>query len=137
MYDGLNQLNKIRVEGRQCMNAKEYDYYSTPSRDKRLFRFFQEVRKIAYEGGEMEEDNVNGQILARSIFHPELPDGLIKELDEFCGLAIYPDNNVKHINLREMWENMEKGKVSSDPHASFDNRWGLTETPHTATCKTY
>lgn len=135
--DGLNQLNKIRAEGRQCMNAKEYDYYSTPSRDKRLYRFFQEVRKIAYEGGEMEEDNVNGQILARTIFHPELPDGLINELDNFCGLAIYPNDNVKHINLRQMWENMEKGKVSSDPHASFDNRWGLTESPHVATCKTY
>ena len=135
--DGLKHLNKIRAQGRQCMNAKEYDYYSTPSRDKRLYRFFQEVQKIAYEGGKMEEDKVNGQVLARSIFHPELPDGLLTELDNFCGLAIYPNDNVKHINLRQMWEKLEKGIVSSDPHAPFDNRWGLTEQKFVGSCKTY
>lgn len=135
--DGLKQLNKIRAQGRQCMNAKEYDYYSTPSRDKRLYRFFQEVHKIAYEGGKMEEDKVNGQILARSIFHPDLPEGLLTELDNFCGLAIYPNDNVKHINLRQMWERLEKGTVSSDPHAPFDNRWGMTGQKFIGTCKTY
>ncbi len=135
--DGLNHLAKIRAEGRQCMNAKEYDYYSTPSRDKRLYRFFQEVQKIAYAGGELEEGKVNGQILARSIFHPELPEGLLTELDNFCGLAIYPNDNVRHINLRQMWENLEKGTVSSDPHAPFDNRWGLTPQKFVGSCKTY
>ena len=135
--DGLNHLNKIRTEGRQCMNAKEYDYYSTPSRDERLYRFFTEVHKIAYEGGEMEEDKVNGQILARSIFHPELPEGLETELDNFCGLAIYPNDNVKHINLRQLWQSLEKRTISSDPHAPFDNRWGLTPQKFVGSCKTY
>ncbi len=135
--DGLKHLNKIRTQGRQCMNAKEYDYYSTPSRDKRLYRFFQEVQKIAYAGGKMEEDKVNGQILARSIFHPDLPESLLTELDNFCGLAIYPNDNTKHINLRQMWERLEKGTVSSDPHAPFESRWGMTEQKYIGTCKTY
>lgn len=136
--DGLAYVNRLRSQGkRQCMNAKEYDYYSTPSRDKRLFRFFTEVEKIAYQGGKLTEDQVNAQVLARTIFHPELPDGLINELDEFCGLAIYPGDNKKHINLRQLWDTLKLGKVSSDPHAPFDNRWGLTETKYVGSCKTY
>ena len=136
--DGLAYINRLKAQGkRQCMNAKEYDYYSTPSRDKRLYRFFTEVAKIAYSGGKLKEDEVNAQVLARTIFHPELPDGLLQELDNFCGLAIYPNDNKRHINLRQLWEALEKGKVSSDPHAPFDNRWGLTETKFVGSCKTY
>jgi len=48
--DGLAKLNSIKSSGRSCMNATEYDYFSTPSRDKRLHRFFVEVSKIAYSG---------------------------------------------------------------------------------------
>ena len=136
--DGLTQVNKLKKEGkRSCMNATEYDYYSTPSRDKRLYRFFTEVRTIAYSGGKLTEDQINAQILARTIFHPELPDGLLTQLDEFCGLAIYPNDNEKHISLRQLWESMDAGKVSSDPHAPFDNRWGLTGDKFVGSCKTY
>lgn len=136
--DGLVYINRLKSQGkRQCMNAKEYDYYSTPSRDKRLYRFFTEVAKIAYSGGKLTEDEVNAQVLARTIFHPELPEGLLQELDNFCGLAIYPNDNKRHINLRQLWQALEKGKISSDPHAPFDNRWGLTETKFVGSCKTY
>ncbi len=136
--DGLAYVERLRSEGkRSCMNATEYDYYSTPSRDTRLYRFFTEINKIAYAGGGLTEDEVNAQVLARTIFHPELPDGLIKELDDFCGLAIYPNDNVKHINLRQLWEAMDARKVSSDPHAPFDNRWGLTDTKFVGSCPTF
>ena len=135
--DGLAYLTRLRAQGRQCMNAKEYDYYSTPSRDKRLKRFFEEVRHIAYSGGQLKEDIVNAQILARTIFHPELPDGLLQELDNFCGLAIYPGDDKRHINLRQLWEALDANKISSDPHAPFVNRWGLTDQKFVGSCKTY
>lgn len=136
--DGIDYVRKFRAKGkRQCMTAAEYDYYSTPSRDKRLFRFFREVEKIAYAGGQLTEDQVNAQVLARTIFHPELPDGLVDQLDKFCGLAIYPGDDVKHINLRQLWQVMLAGKVSSDPHAPFDNRWGLSETKFVGSCPTF
>jgi len=136
--DGITFVNKFRSEGkRQCMTASEYDYYSTPSRDKRLFRFFREVEKIAYQGGQLTEDEVNAQVLARSIFHDELPDGLLQQLDNFCGLAIYPGDNVKHINLRKLWNVMLQDKVSSDPHAPFENRWGLTDNKFVGSCPTF
>ena len=136
--DGIKKITEIRAEGkRQCMTAAEYDYFSTPSRDKRLFRFFREVEKIAYEGGELTEDEVNAQILARTIFHPELPDGLLDQLDKFCGLAIYPNDDKKHINLRQLWEVMLADKLSSDPHAPFDSRWGLSDTKFVGSCPTF
>lgn len=136
--DGLRYLKRLKAKSkRSCMNATEYDYYSTPSRDKRLYRFFEEVRNIAYSGGQLTEGEVNAQILARTIFHPELPDGLLKELDGFCGLAIYPNDNQKHINLRQLWKVMDAGKVSSDPHAPFDNRWGMADKKYKGSCKTY
>jgi len=136
--DGITFLNKLRKKGkRKCMNATEYDYYSTPSRDKRLYRFFQEVRKIAYSGGSLKENEVNAQILARTIFHAELPKGLLQELDDFCGLPIYPGNNTKHISLRKLWTVMKAGRVSSDPHAPFVNRWGLNNKKYVGSCKTF
>ncbi len=136
--DGIAFVKRLREQGkRSCMTASEYDYYSTPSRDKRLYRFFTEIHKIAYSGGQLEEDKVNAQVLARSIFHPDLPDELLKELDNFCGLAIYPNDSVKHINLRQLWEAMEARKVSSDPHAPFVNRWGLSDTKFVGSCPTF
>lgn len=136
--DGLAHIEKLKQEGsRHCMNAKEYDYYSTPSRDKRLFRFFKEVEKIAYSGGQLTEDEMNAQVLARTIFHPELPEGLLNQLDSFCGLAIYPQDETKHINLRQLWQVMSAGKVSSDPNAPFDNRWGLSDRNYVGSCQTY
>lgn len=136
--DGLGFVIRLRSEGkRSCLTAAEYDQYSTPSRDKRLKRFFEEVRSIAYSGGKLKEDEVNAQILARTIFHPELPEGLVEELDKFCGLAIYPGDDVKHISLRQLWQSIEAGKISSDPHANFDQRWGISPNNYVGTCKTY
>lgn len=136
--DGLNYVKKVRTEQkRSCLSAAEYDEYSTPSRDKRLKRFFEEVRNIAYAGGQLEEDVVNAQVLARTIFHPELPEGLVEELDKFCGLAIYPGDEKKHINLRQLWMALNENKVSSDPHAPFEHRWGLADESYNSVCPTY
>lgn len=135
--DGLNYVRKIRAGGRQCMNRTEYDYYSTPSRDKRLKMYFNEVEKIAYAGGALRRDEVSIELLARAIFHKEIPGHLHTELNRFCGLAAYPTNHNRFINLRQLWSNLKSGKVSSDPHAPIANRWGLTNTPYRATCPTY
>ncbi|WP_022950767.1 hypothetical protein [Leucothrix mucor] len=135
--DGLNHLRKIRSQGRQCMNRTEYDYYSTPSRDKRLKMYFNEVEKIAYAGGALKRNEISIELLARAIFHPEIPGHLNAELNKFCGLAAYPTNQNRSINLRQLWGNLKAGRVSSDPHASIENRWGLSSTPYRATCPTY
>jgi len=135
--DGLNQLRKIRKAGRQCMNRAEYDYYSTPSRDKRLRMYFNEVEKIAYASGALKRNEISAELLARAIFHPEIPGHLNGELSRFCSLAAYPTNQNRFINLRQLWQNLKAGKAISDPHATIDQRWGIGDKPFKATCPTY
>ena len=140
--DGLKYLQKLRSKKdghgrtvRQCMNAKEYDYYSTPSRDKRLKRYFQEVLNIAYAGGIIkDEGKITPQLMARAIFHDEVPAEIERALDQHCRIATYPQDDRKYINLRQLWKNIAKGKISSDPHAPYENRWGLTDKPYDKQC---
>lgn len=138
---GLKFLHQLRAKKdstgtviRHCMNAKEYDYYSTPSRDKRLKRYFEEVLNIAYKGGILKEGQLTPQLLARAIFHDEIPPALEQAMDKTCRLAVYPENDRKYINLRQLWKNIATGKVSSDPHATYQNRWGLTDKAHVKEC---
>ena len=143
--DGLSFIRKLRSEKtgrgrgsiRQCMNAKEYDYYSTPSRDKRLKRYFQEVLNIAYKGGVLKEGEVSPQLVARAIFHDKVPPELERAMDQTCRIAVYPNDDHKYINLRQLWQNIAKGKLSSDPHAPYENRWGLTDEPYVKQCRTF
>jgi hypothetical protein len=142
--DGLNYLRKLRSTKdrhgrsvRSCMNAKEYDYYSTPSRDKRLKRYFQEVLNIAYAGGVIKEKGITPQLMARAIFHDEVPPELKQALDQHCRIAAYPHDDHKYINLRQLWKHIANGRLSSDPHAPYENRWGLTDKPYVKQCRTF
>ncbi|HFC91517.1 MAG TPA: hypothetical protein ENJ51_01745 [Leucothrix mucor] len=142
--DGLNYLRKLRSKRdghgrsiRNCMNAKEYDYYSTPSRDKRLKRYFEEVLNIAYAGGILKEGKITPQLMARAIFHDNVPAEIERALDKHCRIAAYPHDDHKYINLRQLWNNIAKGKISSDPHAPYENRWGLTDKPFVKQCRTF
>jgi hypothetical protein len=143
--DGLKYLKKLRSArnghgrtSRHCMNAKEYDYYSTPSRDKRLKRYFQEVLNIAYAGGIIkDEGKITPQLMARAIFHDEVPTEIERALDQHCRIAAYPQDDQKYINLRQLWKNIAKGSISSDPHAPYENRWGLTDKSYDKQCQTF
>ena len=141
--DGIKFVQQLRAKRdrngrvvRRCMNATEYDYYSTPSRDKRLKRYFQEVLNIAYQGGVIKEGEINSQLVARAIFHDTVPPELERAMDSFCRIAAYPHDDKKYINLRSLWKSLASGRISSDPHAPYQNRWGLTTTPFSQQCRT-
>ena len=142
--DGLQYVRQLRSKtdrhgrvARQCMNATEYDYYSTPSRDKRLKRYFEEVLNVAYTGGVLPEGQITPQLIARAIFHDVIPPDVERAMDQTCRLAVYPQNDRQYINLRQLWKNIAAGNLSSDPHAPYQNRWGLTNQPYVQQCKTY
>lgn len=56
------------------------------------------------------------------------------DLIAWCGVQYRPG---VRISLRDIWQGIERGTLSSDPHASREDRWGLTETPYRPSCRRY
>lgn len=56
------------------------------------------------------------------------------DLIAWCGVEYTPG---VRISLRDIWQGIEHGTLSSDPHASREDRWGLTETPYLPRCRRY
>jgi hypothetical protein len=56
------------------------------------------------------------------------------DLIAWCGVEYSPG---VRISLRDIWQGIERGTLSSDPHASREDRWGLTETPYQPKCRRY
>ncbi len=122
---------------RQCMDAKEYDYYSTPSRDKRLKRFFEEVRRVAMSQSKQSNPHQWSALrVARAIFEVQPTPRDLRDLNHFCQIPIVEEGK-KTIGLRELWKGLASNRVSSDPNAPLEARWGLVEMPYKATCKTF
>lgn len=122
---------------RQCMDAKEYDYYSTPSRDKRLKRFFEEVRRVAMSQNKQSNQHQWSALrVARAIFESQPTARDLRDLNHFCQIPIIEDGK-KTIGLRELWQGLAGSLVSSDPNAPLEARWGLSQQPYIASCKTF
>lgn len=103
--------------GGQCMNAGDYDSYSTPSRDKRIKTTLKQINEIAGGFG---------------ITAAQRAKALKPHLDKCPDIQIAPG---KSISLYDFSILMLKGDVSSDPNDSFGARWGLESS--TAKCPKY
>ncbi len=122
---------------RQCMDAEEYDYYSTPSRDKRLKRFFEEVRRATLaKGQESDPDKWSALRVAKAIFEAKPNTRDLRDLNYFCQIPIVEEGE-KEISLRQLWVSLANKRVSSDPNAPLDARWGLASKPYQSSCKVY
>lgn len=136
VYDALYHLQEMRKKGRQCMTRREYDNYSTPSRDRRLKAFFNAV-KHHYEQYAKYKPWTQPQRWARTLFSPTPPKPAdVAELNKFC-LVQMSLGEKYFIPLRELRQNLAAGRVISDPHAPLEYRWGAQRTPYKPRCKTY
>ena len=136
VYDALWHLQKIRKAGRQCMNRHEYDAYSTPSRDKRLAAFFGSVKHHLDKSWKLDPRS-RPQIMAATVFNKRTPPPAQTKLtNDFCMVQMSLGEKY-YISLRELRANIESGRVVSDPHASLEYRWGITDKKYKAQCKTY
>ncbi len=124
--EGLAQLKKITQQGRQCMNAKEYDDYSTPSRDKRLIGNFEDLVNAYYNLrsknrlGNGKYARITTQIMqGKSTSYCELNAGVSVSLGHVVAAGL-------------------SGTLSSNPHDSLAARWGLERSGSRAkSCPTY
>ena len=122
---------------RECMDAEEYDYYSTPSRDKRLKRFFEEVRRVTLAKGQgSDPDEWSALRVAKAIFEPKPNSRDLRDLNYFCQIPIVEEGE-KEISLRQLWVNLANNRMSSNPNAPLEARWGLTATLYQSSCKVY
>jgi len=56
------------------------------------------------------------------------------DLIAWCGVEYQPG---VRISLRDIWQGIERGTFSPDPHSSRDDRWGLLERPYQPRCRQY
>lgn len=136
VYDALWHLQEIRKTGRQCMTNREYDDYSTPSRDRRLKMFFTSIRRHLDRIGRFDPRSRPAR-WAKAVFAvDEPPVGELKHLNDFCMVQMTLGEEL-YMPLRELRKNLEGGHLVSDPHAPLQYRWGIVKTPYKATCPTY
>ncbi|WP_020394245.1 hypothetical protein [Thiolinea disciformis] len=136
VYDALWHLQQIRGQGRQCMNAREYDDYSTPGRDKRLGMFFNSIKRHIDTIGRFDPRSYPAR-WAKAVFSVDQPPpSEMKELNEFCMVQLTLGEEL-YMSLRELRQNLEGGYLVSDPHAPLQYRWGIAKAPYKATCPTY
>jgi hypothetical protein len=136
VYEALYKRQEMKKKGRKCMTRREYNNYSTPSRDRRLKAFFNAV-KNHYERNSKYKHWTQPQRWAKALFSPaEPPPAEVKELNKFC-LVQMSLGEKYFIPLRELRRNLAAGKVISDPNAPLEYRWGAQTSPYKARCKTY
>jgi hypothetical protein len=140
VYDAQWYLQQIRGQGRQCMNAKEYDDHSTPGRDKRLTMFFDSIRRHLDHVGRFDPRSQPAR-WAKAVFSMDQPPPQeMKSLNDFCEVQmtlVGEGESDYKMTLRELRQNVEAGALISDPHAPLPFRWGIVKEPYRPECPTY
>ena len=97
-------------KGGRCMNADEYDAYSTPTRDKRIVTTLKDLSKMTSKFG--------GFSLTGKINNPEIAVALSKcaPIEIAAGQAM---------TLHDYMLNVAVDKYSSNPNDSLKARWGF------------
>ena len=103
-----SELYRQKINGR-CMNADEYDAYSTPSRDKRIKTTLKQI---------FDATDVNGMTSSKKV------KNLKPVLDTCPDIEIVPGTK---ISLYDFALAMMKKDISSNPNDSFAARWGLED----------
>jgi hypothetical protein len=110
------EARRLKLGG-ACMDAGDYDSYSTPSRDKRIKATLKALTQAAESHG---------------ITKVQRTKKLKEELDKCPAIQYAPG---QFVTLYDFSIALLKNDVSSDPNDSLAARWGLA--PKTSNCKQY
>lgn len=129
------RIKQIKQKQAPCFTAAEYDEYSTPTRDKRLREYFQQLHELTsmpgYESqsGEMKHmlDHIIGRVRTQA---------MEQRLIEWCDVNRQTGGGPQRpMSLAELHDLSLNGQLVSDPHATITQRWGLE--PFTPSCRQY
>jgi hypothetical protein len=128
--DGHNYFLKIKEEGRNCMNASEFDQYSTFSRDSRLTDSFLEFKNFIDSNDNLSGFNFRNKRLALDIFAKSFSDRKVEKeyFVNFCHIDYENDHfgykSNHKIQLRNLWQRIQDGLLVQNPNTTADRRWG-------------
>ncbi len=120
---GLSALAKLGAD--QCMNAKQFDDYSTPNRDKRMHDEFVDLIQ-AYKA--VVAKNKVGSLSSglrsslREIIEVDAQRGGDLQ-SKFCRVNVKPGLS---LSIGELRRRSLEGLLSSNPHDPAEARWGDT-----------
>lgn len=125
-----------RASSQSCMSAEDFDNYSTPSRDHRIFDDFITLRDL-YIDALKNQDPLSESLRSKiAKIYPntnlsplvEAQNSLPLPMDahSLCSIAYSAKST---IDLAEAKRRMFIGKLSSDPNQSLGRRWGENNPP--------
>jgi hypothetical protein len=130
---GIRRLNELN--GR-CMDYRDYDTFSTPSRDTTLratFSIFKEEYLEMADNGELREvSNLNRSLANAILFSENLPN-VEEDLMDFCPINY---RGQIRIHLHEMYRRINEGLLSFHPNDGIELRWGERSGPRTS-CRAF
>jgi hypothetical protein len=126
-----------KISGR-CMNASEYDDYSTTSRDKDLQAEFDQLKAFvsshrAADIGSKARPLWNEAVKVVSENNPDTAAQMTKSF-AFCFVS---HKSGYAMNLKEIRRRIDLGLLSDDPNAKLEVRWGDEKVPASSTCPRY
>lgn len=133
--EGLRAQAKAAREGRQCLNAVEYDDTSTPSRDGRLRDSFVELDQAI-------KVVVDNRIALDPVIQERVNQILMKGRSGSLGSSGYcavEYTSGRWLTLGQISELSVLRKLSPNPNETIENRWGQGRAPsqRAAQCPTY
>lgn len=123
----VNEGVQARARLGRCMNAAEFDTYSTPSRDERLFDDLMALRQAFREASKMDQQTLRR---LRKIY-PAVRSSAREEARSMRAQGVNGDSYcvVEYrrgvsMDLAEMKRRLFAGAVSNNPNDPVEARWG-------------
>lgn len=124
--DIVLQGNKLNLSlGSQCMNAQQYDDYSTPSRDQRFLDQVTVLNDVYQQWKSTSPDELDVETAAKM---ESLQQGEESALDPNAFCVVEIQTGVP-LTLGQMFARLKGKKISSNPMDSIETRWGFSLQP--------
>ena len=115
----------------RCMNASEYDIYSTPLRDSRIKAAFEDVEIYL---NTLDDTFIDSKFLSllRNVFDENLSLVDLDELESACPIQIKENETME---LNTFYSKLLNNEISNNPNDPINARWGFE--PSTSNCRKY
>ncbi len=120
-------LDFVRSINNRCVNDKEFDLYSTSTRDSRMANgikmLIHDWQRLSTEGG-FHEASLTHQMAMDYLSGNDRSEYARTQLLGLCSIRF---GETVDIDLKTFFDDYQNGRISSHPNDSIEARWGLSE----------